>query len=934
MLTANGSNFASGSQIQWNGSPLVTTYISSSQLSAQVPAGNMATGGTVQVTVSNPAAGGVTSNAQTFSVNYSTPALTSISPTVAVAGSPMTTLTATGGGFVPGTQIQWNNTPLPTTYVSTTQVTAQVPANDLATAGLATITVANPMPGGGAAPTSLPLYVLTGDTRTTSAAVAANHIAWDATHGLLYASVPGTNGAAGSVMAINPLTGSLGTPQPAGNGPNFLAVSSDASHLWVGEDGNSTVQRFALPNLTPDISIPLSSAAGYVAALDLKAAPDSPATVAVLSGNPGTPNQSYAVTVYDDATPRPTSTTQSTSGLASLAWGKDSSTLYGAQGEYGPFGLTVMGVNSSGVTFQTNYLNSLINTSTLNQQLHFDPPTGYLYSDDARVLNPATGDLIETCDAMNGLTAVDSAQGIVFSLGRTGPQGNSYTGYSLLAFDRATCRLLRTLSLPQATGGNPLGLVRWGNAGLAFNTAPGPYASTPGGIYFLDGSFVNSTATADFSSGTPVAPLPNLTSISPQSALAGSPATILTVTGAYFQPGAVVNWGNQPLSTAYINAAQLQATVPASYLATAQATIITVSNGTTTTQAQNQMLFTVSPSTSGITSMNLSARSLAWDKKSSLLYAAVDGSDPLYPNSIVVIDPVQGKVVKSQIVGSDPYLVRTSADGSYLYVGFAGTNSIAQLKMPALDSPSSWSLGTNNPLGPLVALDLQPAPGAPQTTAVSTGSKGAIPQAPERAYGSLTIFDNNVPRPTAIPENAYPTFYAFGNLQWGKDSSTLYAADLGDDLYTLAVNSSGATVVQDIPYGVENPILAADPAKKRYNYNTAFHYDAVTGYIYDDNGVIIDPVNVNLVHAFNTFGFVAEDSDLNRLFFLQYVGGYTLQSFDKTLFTPVNSITLSGVVGTPQAFVRWGTSGLAFSTIGTGPSLLYILNSPSFVSAN
>jgi len=68
--------------------------------------------------------------------------LTSLSPGSAAAGSGPFTLTVIGSGFVAGSVIQWNGTPLPATvFVNATQLTATVPANLIASAGTANVTV-------------------------------------------------------------------------------------------------------------------------------------------------------------------------------------------------------------------------------------------------------------------------------------------------------------------------------------------------------------------------------------------------------------------------------------------------------------------------------------------------------------------------------------------------------------------------------------------------------------------------------------------------------------------------------------------------------------------------------------------------------------------------------------------------------------------------
>jgi len=71
-LTVNGTGFVSGSVVNWNGTPLSTTFVNSSQLTATVPASNIATAGTASITVSSPSPGGGTSNLLFFSVSAPT----------------------------------------------------------------------------------------------------------------------------------------------------------------------------------------------------------------------------------------------------------------------------------------------------------------------------------------------------------------------------------------------------------------------------------------------------------------------------------------------------------------------------------------------------------------------------------------------------------------------------------------------------------------------------------------------------------------------------------------------------------------------------------------------------------------------------------------------------------------------------------------------
>ena len=71
-LTVTGTGFVSTSAVQWNGAALVTTFVSSTKLTASVPAANIATAGTAIVTVFSPAPVGGTSNAVFFPISTQT----------------------------------------------------------------------------------------------------------------------------------------------------------------------------------------------------------------------------------------------------------------------------------------------------------------------------------------------------------------------------------------------------------------------------------------------------------------------------------------------------------------------------------------------------------------------------------------------------------------------------------------------------------------------------------------------------------------------------------------------------------------------------------------------------------------------------------------------------------------------------------------------
>jgi len=93
-------------------------------------------------------------------------------PTAVSPGSPAFTLSVSGTSFVSGATIDFNGTPLPTTFVDDEHLTASVPATKVANAATAAVTVVNPAPGGGS---SNVVYFPVGAPETSvSFAAAAN----------------------------------------------------------------------------------------------------------------------------------------------------------------------------------------------------------------------------------------------------------------------------------------------------------------------------------------------------------------------------------------------------------------------------------------------------------------------------------------------------------------------------------------------------------------------------------------------------------------------------------------------------------------------------------------------------------------------------------------------------------------------------------------
>lgn len=143
LLVATGTNFTRNSSLVWNGNVLPSSSGSSTNLSAEISAADIAAAGTVPVSVEDPVGG--SSNALSFTVTSTT--LAALSPASVTAAGPPFTLTVTGTRFTSQSILIWNRIQVPTTFISSTELRAQVSASDIATAGSVPVFVYDPQAG-------------------------------------------------------------------------------------------------------------------------------------------------------------------------------------------------------------------------------------------------------------------------------------------------------------------------------------------------------------------------------------------------------------------------------------------------------------------------------------------------------------------------------------------------------------------------------------------------------------------------------------------------------------------------------------------------------------------------------------------------------------------------------------------------------------------
>jgi len=305
----------------------------------------------------------------------------------------------------------------------------------------------------------------------------------------------------------------------------------------------------------------------------------------------------------------------------------------------------------------------------------------------------------------------------------------------------------------------------------------------------------------------------------------------------------------------------------------------------------------------GLSVVNVPANDLVYDPTRKLIYLSVPSyAGPQQGNTITAIDPASGSIVATQYAGSEPDVLSISDDGQFLYAGIDGSSSVQRFKLPALTPDINFSMGADSFLGPYYAQDVQVAPGAAHTTAVTRASDETT------ATGGLLIYDDATARPNSLTSVAYE----YNSLQWGNDSSTLYAGnyfDTGFDFYSLSVNASGVLLVQDYSNALNG-------------FSARIHYDKGTALIYNDAGIVLAPTTGTRVGTFQANGPMVPDSSTNSAYFASLSGSlYSIGVFDQSHFTLNSTLTFGNGTSAPGRLILWGSNGLALSTVG-GPVYL------------
>ncbi|HYL61667.1 MAG TPA: hypothetical protein VE077_03520 [Candidatus Methylomirabilis sp.] len=557
-ITANGSGFTTGALILWNGTALTTTLVSSSQLTAPVPASNLATAGTVQVAVQIPGSAQSPtqniystttteiSNVVLFTINTAPgppPAITSLSAsTTSAASTPYCssqgfTLTVNGANFTSDAVVNWNGSAQTTTFVSATQLTASIPAALAAFPGTAGVSVKNSIGASNSLPftlstptTTLPTPALTSVT-PNSASAGSPALTVTVQGSVLPCSVVQWTSSS-SVTTSLPTTYAV----PAGGGAPFLTAVVPATDL-VGAATPQTTQVAAInPGGAPSTSLPFTIVPPSITALSSSTTssnttPSCSPSVVILSVTGANFVNGSVVEWVTNPPPAPPSV---------LATTFVSSTQLTAIIPVSDL------VSAATVNIQVS------NSGALSNQLSFTVSAGSLAAPTIGAILPAA--------------ATAGSAGATLTV-----TGTNFLPCSVVQWTNGgvTTQLATTYASPTQSSPAQLTAVVPAADLASVGTAQIAVASPA--------SSANTSSSVSFPIGLPAITSLSASTTSMNSApYCSATGFTLTVTGTGFANGLVVNWNGSPRVTTFVSATQLTATITAAdtaFLGTAAVTV-------------------------------------------------------------------------------------------------------------------------------------------------------------------------------------------------------------------------------------------------------------------------------------------------------------------------------------------------------------------------
>ncbi len=390
---------------------------------------------------------------------YPFPSITQLSSSTVAISSAAVTLTVFGNNFFPASVAKVNGVPQTTVYSNSSALQVTIDPSFLTSMVSLNLTVANPTPGGGHSAISvLTVY--------RSVPIEASALVYDSSRNLLYAAIPATASLnPNSVVFINPSTGVLGRSIPVGNDPQRLAISDDDQFLYVGLNGDNTIQRINLKTrlVEKTFAVPVDPYFGQTRAQYMKVVPGSPDQLVVSLFRTASPAED-GVALYNDTglvNWIPNDFQHGYATVDSFAFAGSPALLYAVPFLLNPSFFQSYSISNSGIK-------AVSNTNSFGQY------EGAVIASDGKLLYVADGTVWDPV-IQKQVGAINPplffAVGIVpdTTLGRTfylDPYSSN--GVAVESYSQGTLVLRGSVAFSNLYAPNVFALNRWGTTGFAF----------------------------------------------------------------------------------------------------------------------------------------------------------------------------------------------------------------------------------------------------------------------------------------------------------------------------------------------------------------------------------------------------------------------------------------------------------------------------------
>lgn len=197
-LSLFGSDFTTDCVVRLNGENYATSFINASELQASVPALDLLSSRTIEISVFRTAGGGVVVPSLSFVVSVSPQQVFSLDPQTVALGNASTLLKVNGVNFNSQTIVRMNGQPLSTNFVSADELQATIPGGYFSAIGTASVSVFDHSSGGGRS-NSVSLPVVNPVPSISSVAPSSDPVR----SGAVEMSVNGENFLPGSVVTLD-----------------------------------------------------------------------------------------------------------------------------------------------------------------------------------------------------------------------------------------------------------------------------------------------------------------------------------------------------------------------------------------------------------------------------------------------------------------------------------------------------------------------------------------------------------------------------------------------------------------------------------------------------------------------------------------------------------------------------------------------------------